>query len=119
MKHPLKTLFKRYLATQDEGKTNSLKQTSKNIMQSLLFGDHKKAQEWQETYSKSLSRGKSVHEISFHNIKPDAMEDYCALTKEFFPIITNSPGIDCKLFGSWNTAVGGLDQASKFKIDQC
>jgi hypothetical protein len=80
---------------------------------SILHGskDTWEAQNLNETYSKVLSRGKSIHELVIHNVKPEAMDDYCSLIQESYPKVSKDGEIPAKLFGSWKTEIGELDQA--------
>jgi 5-deoxy-D-glucuronate isomerase len=86
---------------------------AKSIVNSILHGskDSWEAQNLNETYSKILSRGKSIHELVIHNVKPEAMDDYSSLVKEVYPKISKDSAIPARLFGSWKTEIGELDQA--------
>jgi hypothetical protein len=68
-----------------------------------------------DTYSKLLSRGKSIHELVIHNVKPEAMDDYSGLIKEVYSDLSNDASVPCKLFGSWKTEIGELDQAGIYR----
>ena len=80
-----------------------------STIKSILFGDRKKAAEFQETYSKAMAKGTCIHELSIHNLKPESTNDYRELVKEFYPLVNNSQ-LDARLFGSWSTMVGYVDQ---------
>jgi hypothetical protein len=89
-------------------------QSAKSIVNSILHGskdDSWEAQNLNETYSKLLSRGKSIHELVFHNVKPESMDDYSSLIKDVYTELSNDSQVPCKLFGSWKTEIGELDQA--------
>ncbi|KAJ3253804.1 hypothetical protein HK103_005291 [Boothiomyces macroporosus] len=62
----------------------SVNLSAKNIVNTILHGNVK-AEDLNETYSKLLARGKSIHELAIHNVKPEAMSDYIAAMKEFQP----------------------------------
>ncbi|KAL5036332.1 hypothetical protein BDEG_24272 [Batrachochytrium dendrobatidis JEL423] len=87
----------------------------KSMFNSILRGaPNKEGNEPEElsvTYSKLMARGKYVHELQVHNVKPEAMDDYIALTAEHYPRIGKDQGSEVKLFGSWTTEIGELDQA--------
>ncbi|KAJ3401798.1 hypothetical protein HDV05_000265, partial [Chytridiales sp. JEL 0842] len=88
---------------------------AKSIIGSLLHGtgesDESFAQMAQETHSKILARGKYVHELQTHNVKPEAWDDYVGLISETYPRIAEDPKFQVKLYGSWATEIGPLDQA--------
>ncbi|KAI8967504.1 hypothetical protein BDF20DRAFT_829223 [Mycotypha africana] len=61
------------------------------------------------THSKKLARGKYVHELQTHRVKPDKVEEYIKLMSIHYPRIANDPKNDVHLCGSWETVVGELD----------
>ncbi|KAI9591597.1 hypothetical protein BDF19DRAFT_454610 [Syncephalis fuscata] len=71
-------------------------------------GDH---EDVSETFSKVLARGKYVHELQRHKIKPECVDDYAALVAEHFPYIASGDQQDVKLCGSWMTQIGDQDEA--------
>ncbi|KAH6559726.1 hypothetical protein BASA50_004980 [Batrachochytrium salamandrivorans] len=89
--------------------------TVKSVFSSILRGAPAEKggviEELSVTYSKLMARGKYVHELQVHNVKPEAIEDYTALICEHYPRISKDQGIEVKLFGSWTTEIGELDQA--------
>ncbi|KAL2918781.1 hypothetical protein HK105_201615 [Polyrhizophydium stewartii] len=90
------------------------KPARKSLVSSILRGSGHDSDEHEElhvTYSKLMARGKYVHELQVHNVKPEAMDDYIALTKENYPRVANDSEFHVKLFGSWVTEIGDLDQA--------
>ena len=80
-----------------------------STIKTILFGDRKKAAEFQETYSKAMAKGTSIHELSIHNLKPESTNEYKELVKEFYPLVNDS-NLDAKLFGCWSTLIGNIDQ---------
>ncbi|KAG0342043.1 hypothetical protein BG004_005778 [Podila humilis] len=70
----------------------------------------------QESWGVSLARGKYVHELQNHRIKPDRFDDYVQLVSEAFPRIVKESNNKIRLTGSWTTEIGGLDSAGKFHI---
>ncbi|KAJ3402718.1 hypothetical protein HDU80_004805 [Chytriomyces hyalinus] len=86
----------------------------KSILGSLLHG-HSAEDELELAYfdgsqSKAAARGKYVHELLVHNVKPEAYDDYQALVADYFPRLSNDPEYKMKLFGSWSTEIGKVDQ---------
>lgn len=52
-----------------------------------------------------------LYKIQFHNLKPEAVEDYQGLCKEFMLPIHEDPEIPMELMASWMTLYGDQDQA--------
>ncbi|KND04086.1 uncharacterized protein SPPG_01528 [Spizellomyces punctatus DAOM BR117] len=87
---------------------------AKAIVSSILHGSEKAKRDEaddNQTYSKILARGKYVHELQIHNVKPEAMQDYIQLLDENYPRVADMPEFKVKLFGSWTTEFGELDRA--------
>ncbi|KAJ3048956.1 hypothetical protein HK097_010045 [Rhizophlyctis rosea] len=84
---------------------------AKSIVSSILHGSEAAKTEVAETHSKLLARGKYVHELQIHNVKSEAMEDYIGLVGQNYPKVAQAPELQVKLFGSWITEFGELDQA--------
>ncbi|KAG0639658.1 hypothetical protein HOY80DRAFT_72523 [Tuber brumale] len=82
------------------------------IVKSILYGSkegQKEEAEMEQSYSKVMARGKYVHAIEFHHVKPDKVEDYVKLVGEVYPAIATDTGNNCHLVGSWKTEVGECD----------
>ncbi|KAI9202855.1 NIPSNAP-domain-containing protein [Polychytrium aggregatum] len=87
---------------------------AQSIVKSILHGvseDDSPFQEVQDTHSKLLARGKYVHELQIHDVKPEAWDDYLGLVGERYTKVAEDPAFKVKLFGSWTTEIGDLDQA--------
>jgi len=63
----------------------------------------------QASFSQVLARGKYVHSIVFHEVKPDKVDEYVKLVGDFYPRIANAPENKVHLVGSWRTEVGDCD----------
>lgn len=61
------------------------------------------------SFSAVLARGKYVHSIVFHQVKPDKVDEYVALTGEWYPKMANSENNNLHLVGSFRTEVGDCD----------
>jgi hypothetical protein len=82
------------------------------IVKSILYGSEKgqrEEAEMEQSYSKVLARGKYVHAIEFHHVKPDKHEEYVRLVGDAFPKIAEDPNNKCHLVGSWKTEIGMPD----------
>jgi len=91
----------------DEKKSFINKLDSK--FQDILHGTPEFREEERQTHSKIIARGKYVHELQKHKIKPDRVEDYIKLVSENYPRIANDPKNLVHLCGSWQTEIGDLD----------
>jgi hypothetical protein len=65
--------------------------------------------ELQASFSQVLARGKYVHSIVFHEVKPDKVDEYVDLVGKWYPKMANTPENKVNLVGSWRTEVGDCD----------
>ncbi|KAF9917351.1 hypothetical protein BX616_001294 [Lobosporangium transversale] len=82
------------------------------IVNSILHGSGSlpKVQS-QESWGLSLARGKYVHELQKHRIRPERFDDYVELVSEAFPRMVKESNNRLRLTGSWLTEIGQLDTA--------
>ncbi|KAI8345865.1 hypothetical protein B0O80DRAFT_479368 [Mortierella sp. GBAus27b] len=65
----------------------------------------------QESWGVSLARGKYIHELQKHRIRPERFDDYVQLVSEAFPRMVKESNNRLRLTGSWLTEIGELDTA--------
>lgn len=65
------------------------------------------------SFSQVLARGKYVHSIVFHEVKPDKVDEYVNLVSQWYPKMANLPENKVHLVGSWRTEVGDCDTFGK------
>jgi len=65
------------------------------------------------SFSQVLARGKYVHSIVFHEVKPKHVDEYVELVGNWYPKIAASPENKVHLVGSWRTEVGDCDTFGK------
>lgn len=65
------------------------------------------------SFSQVLARGKYVHSIVFHRVKPSNVDEYVDLVGNWYPNIANRPENKVHLVGSWRTEIGDCDTFSK------
>jgi hypothetical protein len=65
------------------------------------------------SFSQVLSRGKYVHSIVFHDVKPDCVDEYVDLVGKWYPKMAGQPENKVHLVGSWRTEVGECDTFGK------
>ncbi|KAK0749021.1 hypothetical protein B0T18DRAFT_322671 [Schizothecium vesticola] len=61
------------------------------------------------SFSQVLARGKYVHSIVFHEVKPECVEEYVDLVGTWYPRMANKADNKVHLVGSWRTEVGDCD----------
>ncbi|KAK1758037.1 protein NipSnap 1 [Echria macrotheca] len=61
------------------------------------------------SFSQVLARGKYVHSIVFHEVKPECVEEYVDLVGTWYPRMASVPENKVHLVGSWRTEVGDCD----------
>ena len=94
---------------------NAEKQESskrKGALSSLIYGTHEGRQmdkEIEKSFSQVLARGKYVHSIVFHSVKPKKVDEYVKLVGEWYPKVASIPENHVHLVGSWRTEVGDCD----------
>ncbi|KAL6713617.1 hypothetical protein ACLMJK_009082 [Lecanora helva] len=84
----------------------------KGALSSLIYGTHEGQQmdqEIEKSFSQVLARGKYVHSIVFHTVKPDKVDEYVKVVGGWYPKVANNPENHVNLVGSWRTEVGDCD----------
>ncbi|KAI6247301.1 hypothetical protein HI914_04200 [Erysiphe necator] len=61
------------------------------------------------SFSQMLARGKYVHSIVFHHVKPDKVDEYTKLVGGWYPKMASMADNKVHLVGSWRTEVGDCD----------
>ena len=112
------------LSTHDAGaaRESSYKQESskrKGKLSSLIYGTHEGRQmdqEIEKSFSQVLARGKYVHSIVFHSVKPDKIDEYVETVGEWYPRMAKIKENHVNLVGSWRTEVGDCDTFGKLMV---
>ncbi|KAG2202651.1 hypothetical protein INT47_002083 [Mucor saturninus] len=109
-----KRLFHRSILSSSEKITDTTVEDAKGgraneIIEAVLYGSKKIKEEERQTHSKVLARGKYVHELQVHKVKPDKVDEYISLLSKHLPKIANDPSNDVNLCGSWSIEIGELD----------
>jgi hypothetical protein len=79
---------------------------------SLIYGTQEGREldrDLERSFSQVLARGKYVHSIVFHQVKPDKVDEYVDLVGGWYPKIADMPEMKVHLVGSWRTEVGDCD----------
>ncbi|KAI9857715.1 MAG: hypothetical protein M1813_008136 [Trichoglossum hirsutum] len=84
----------------------------KGAFSSLIYGTKEGQQmdkEIELSFSQVLARGKYVHSIVFHEVKPDKVDEYVELVGNWYPRMAGIEENKVHLVGSWRTEVGDCD----------
>ncbi len=84
----------------------------KGTLSSLIYGTKEGREmdkEIEQSFSQVLARGKYVHSIVFHEVKPDKVDEYVELVGGWYPKMAAMPENKVHLVGSWRTEVGDCD----------
>jgi hypothetical protein len=63
----------------------------------------------ERSFSQVLARGKYVHSIVLHDVKPDKVDEYVELVGQWYPRMASLEENKVNLVGSWRTQVGDND----------
>lgn len=88
----------------------------KGPFSSLIYGTAEGQQmdkDMERSFSQVLARGKYVHSIVFHEVKPDKIDEYVALIGDWYPKVAGMEENKVNLVGSWRTEVGDSDTFGK------
>lgn len=88
----------------------------KGALSSLIYGTkegQQMDQEIEKSFSQVLARGKYVHSIVLHQVKPDKVDEYVKLVGDWYPRMAGIEEHHVHLVGSWRTEVGDCDTFSK------
>jgi len=81
-------------------------------LSSLIYGT-KEGQHFdkdiERSFSQVLARGKYVHSVVFHDVKPDKVDEYVDLVGQWYPRMAGTEENRVNLVGSWRTQVGDND----------
>jgi hypothetical protein len=93
----------------DEAEGNGKK---KGMLSNLIYGTEEAREmdrEIERSFSQVLARGKYVHSIVHHEVKPDKVDEYIQLVGKWYPRVASMPENKVNLVGSWRTEVGDCD----------
>ena len=81
-------------------------------LSSLIYGTpegQQLDQEMERSFSQLLARGKYVHSIVFHDVKPDKVDEYVKTVGDWYPKVAANPDNKVNLVGSWRSEIGDCD----------
>lgn len=91
----------------------------KGPIQKLIYGTaegREMEKEIEHSFSQILARGKYMHSIVFHEVKPDKVDEYVELVGSWYPRMAGMPENKVHLVGSWRTEVGDCDTFGMFSV---
>ena len=91
----------------------------KGPLSSLIYGTQEGREldkDIERSFSQVLARGKYVHSIVVHQVKPDKVNEYVELVGAWYPRMATMPENKVHLVGSWRTEVGDCDTFSTCTI---
>ncbi|KAF9531947.1 hypothetical protein CPB83DRAFT_848075 [Crepidotus variabilis] len=83
-----------------------------SVVQSLLHGSPEAKQAGDveiQQHSKLVGRGKYIHELENHQVRPDKVEEYKKAAERYYKGIQSDTRLAVKLTGNWETIVGNQD----------
>lgn len=100
--------------TGHERESSSRQESTKRSgkLSELIYGTHEGRQmdqDIEKSFSQVLARGKYVHSIVFHTVKPDKLDEYVDLVGGWYPKVAGDESNHVNLVGSWRTEVGQCD----------
>lgn len=102
----------RYLGDEEAQESSS----KRGPLSSLIYGT-KEGQHFdkdiERSFSQVLARGKYVHSVVFHDVKPDKVDEYVDLVGQWYPRMAGTEENRVNLVGSWRTQVGDNDTFGK------
>ena len=111
-KLPLGSLSTAAAGAAREQASSTERSQRKGAIASLIYGTKEGQQldqEIERSFSQVLARGKYVHSIVFHDVKPDKVDEYVDLVGGWYPKVASNPDNHVNLVGSWRTEVGDCD----------
>lgn len=88
----------------------------RGALSSLIYGTKEGQQldkDIERSFSQVIARGKYVHSIVFHEVKPDKVDEYVDLISTWYPRMAQMEENKLHLVGSWRTQVGDNDTFGK------
>lgn len=95
-----------------EAQNESESTKRKGALAQLIYGTkegREMDQDIEKSFSQVLARGKYVHSIVFHQVKPDKVDEYVELVGQWYPKVAGLEDNHVNLVGSWRTEVGECD----------
>jgi hypothetical protein len=99
-------------ADEARAREDSASEKKQGPLTTLIYGTKEGREmdrEIERSFSQVLARGKYVHSIVFHEVKPGKVDEYVELVGNWYPRVAGIPEMKVNLVGSWRTEVGDCD----------
>ena len=99
-------------AARQQDDASNKKKPGSGRLSNLIYGTEEGREmdrEIERSFSQVLARGKYVHSIVFHEVKPGKVDEYVELVGSWYPKMASMPENKVHLVGSWRTEVGDCD----------
>ncbi len=99
-------------AARQQDDASNKKKPGTGRLSNLIYGTEEGREmdrDIERSFSQVLARGKYVHSIVFHEVKPDKVDEYVDLVSGWYPKVASNPENKVHLVGSWRTEVGDCD----------
>lgn len=106
----------------DDKLRESTNAPKRGALSSLIYGTREGQQhdkDIERSFSQVLARGKYVHSIVFHEVKPDRVDEYVDLVGSWYPRMAGMEENRVNLVGSWRTQVGDNETFSTWPLIAC
>lgn len=85
------------------------------LFKSLLHGSQSAKEDGltAQSHSTRVGRGKYIHEIQRHVVRPEKVDEYIALLANYYPKLAADQNVPCRLIGSWQVYIGECETFCK------
>lgn len=104
----------RYLGEEQQHDTSAKRGSISSLIYGTKEGQHFD-KDMERSFSQVLARGKYVHSIVMHDVKPDKVDEYVDLVGQWYPRMAGTEENRVNLVGSWRTQVGDNDTFGKVR----
>lgn len=106
----------RYLGEEQQHDTSAKRGSFSSLIYGTKEGQHFD-KDMERSFSQVLARGKYVHSIVMHDVKPDKVDEYVDLVGQWYPRMAGTEENRVNLVGSWRTQVGDNDTFGKVRSE--
>ncbi|MCO5565583.1 hypothetical protein L7F22_019257 [Adiantum nelumboides] len=91
----------------EEGKSKQ----SQGLFSSLLHGSETAKQDGltAQSHSTTVGRGKYIHEIQRHVVRPDKVDEYKSILSQHYPRLSSDDSVNGRLIGSFEVQIGEME----------
>lgn len=105
----------RYIGDEEQQEATAKRGPLSSLIYGTKEGQHFD-KDMERSFSEVLARGKYVHSIVMHDVKPDKVDEYVELVGQWYPRMAATEENRVNLVGSWRTQVGDNDTFGKSRL---